>query len=407
MSHGKDPGWLQTIEDHARVTFIKIQGIIFVQCAVIALLAAFFLPFRVQADGGAPNLAYVAGTGHGVSVIDVRGQKVTDTFTITGDPQAILLSSDGRLLYATQPAQGRVSVIAAKTKQAVCSATLPGQPALLALDPGSNTLYVGGKGANSVTALDPMTCAVRHIFNLDGEVYGLAVAVVGNTLAGVNGNQLWVASTNALDAFDTGGRQLARVPLPAGPRYLCIPPGTTVYATMRQGTVEAVDLNTRRVLPPLLMGSTYGPMDYDATTGEVYVPDLQQHRVDVLAPVNAASATVPHEPRRTFSFNSEPQSIAITNDGQLGFVALVGGDVAMLDIPGRQTVTTIHTGGNPHFIITGTYPSWISLTPQQTSLRDIVATYSHYVGAAIVLIAAAILIYIGKRRQKQALTPPL
>jgi len=39
-------------------------------------LAGIFFPLQVHADGGAPNLAYVAGTPQGVSVIDVAQQKV-------------------------------------------------------------------------------------------------------------------------------------------------------------------------------------------------------------------------------------------------------------------------------------------------------------------------------------------
>ncbi len=58
------------------------------------------------------------------------------------------------------------------------------------------------------------------------------------------------------------------------PQYVCIPPGTIVYVTTHRGTVEAVDLNTRQVLLRLLSGGMFGPMDYDASTGEVYVPTL-------------------------------------------------------------------------------------------------------------------------------------
>jgi len=88
--------------------------------ALALLLFLFNEVQHVSADGGAPNLAYVAGTAHEVSVIDIGQQKVTGSIAVNGDPQMILLSLDGRYLYVTQPALGRVSVISARSGKTVC-----------------------------------------------------------------------------------------------------------------------------------------------------------------------------------------------------------------------------------------------------------------------------------------------
>ncbi len=121
--------------------------------------------------------------------------KVTKLISVAGDPHTILLSLDGRFLYVTQPGLGQVTVILAETGQPVCIARLPGKPAFLALDQYSNILYVAGSGAARVTALDPTTCAVQHVFQVESPVYGLAVAVVA-TGSSVN-HQLWVAGMDA------------------------------------------------------------------------------------------------------------------------------------------------------------------------------------------------------------------
>ena len=63
-------------------------------------------------------------------------------------------------------------------------------------------------------------------------------------------------------------------------------------------------------------------MDYDATTGQVYVPDIQHHLLDVLMPVIPNVTSPQHQPRRVIHLSGSPQSIAITSDGQLGFVAM-------------------------------------------------------------------------------------
>src|SRR5260370_927424 len=97
-------------------------------------------------------------------------------------------------------------------------------------------------------------------------------------------------------------------------------------------------------------------MDYDGNTGEVYVPDWQHNQLDVLTPVTAGTTLTTQEPARILHLSSSPQSVAITSDGQFGFVALSNGQVLMLDIPARIIVTSIAVGGTPRFIITGLYP---------------------------------------------------
>ena len=319
------------------------------------------------ADGGAPQLAYVAGGGLGVSVIDIAKRRVTGTMALAGDPRTVLLSLDGNILYVTEPALGRVVAIMAKTGKTLCAASLPGQPSLLALSLDATVLYVAGQGDSRVRALNSATCAIEHIFETREPVYGLAVAASRAPNATPSTpNQLWITGRTSLTVFEVNGHLLGSIPIAGGPQNICIPGGFTAYVTTRQGTVVAVDLATRTVLRVLLQGGQFGPMDYDANTGEVYVPDREHNLLDVLSPVTTNTPAHGQEPARIISLNSSPQSVAITNDGQLGFVALANGQVLMLDIPGRSVITSISVGGNPHFIITGLYPSSNSTAPSQS-----------------------------------------
>src|SRR5205085_3146726 len=134
--------------------------------------------------------------------------------------------------------------------------------------------------------------------------------------------QLVVATTTTLSVFDNSGMSLMNIPLPAEPQYLSFPPGSTVYLTTRQGTVLAVDLSTHRVTPPLLTGGMFGPMDFDDSTNEIYVPDLQHQQIDVLTPVPSGANTRPREPEHVIHMEGTPEAVAITSGGQLGFVAL-------------------------------------------------------------------------------------
>ncbi len=373
---------------------------------ILSLLILYFAPYT-HADGGAPNLAYVSGTSSGVSVIDVGQAKITKTITVAGDPHTILLSQDGGFLYVSQPALGQVSVLRAETGQVFCNAHLAGEPSLLAIDPNTNTLYAAGSGAAQVSALDPTNCKVLHTFGVNGPVYGLAVALTaGSSLNGNTSNQLWIASTDGLTIFDDRTEQtLGDVPIPGGPQYLSIPPGETVYLTTHQGSVDAIGLKTREVRQ-ILRGGIFGSMDYDAITGEVYVPDEQHDVLDVLSPV---VTTIPKEPNRVIHTENPPEAVAITSDGLLGFIALRGGSVAMLDLLGRHLVYTVNVGGTPHFIITGLYPplafdtatpTGSSISPRQSSTPEVFWIIVFCASLVMVVVLASLLVLQFRQYQR-------
>ncbi len=350
---------------------------------ILALLSMFSILATpvAHADGGAPNLAYVAGTGSGVSVIDVAQQKVTRTISTSDKADTILLSNDARFLYVTEPTQNRVAVLGAKDGNTICNANVPGKPTLLALDLSANnyTLFAAGNGASTVSAIDPTNCSIKHTYSVNGSVYGLAVAQVGSGLNGSNGSQLWVADSTSLTYFDDAKQQkLGSLTIPGGPGFVSIPTGgETVYATTRNGSVIAVDLSDHHIVS-LVKGGTYGAMDYDSTTGEVYVPDSSKNQLVVLTPINPGSP-IPHEPSHVVKLDGAPQSIAITSDGQLGFAALANGSIVMVDVPGRQTLQTIRVGGDPTFVITGVYPPALGTTPQQASVFTVILNAAAYI----------------------------
>jgi DNA-binding beta-propeller fold protein YncE len=133
-------------------------------------------------------------------------------------------------------------------------------------------------------------------------------------------------------------------------------------------------------------------MDYDAVTGEIYVPDEQNQQLEVLTPWTPGADSAPHEPNRIVHLSSTPQAVAITSDGQLGFVALSGGKVAMLDVPGRQITNTIVVGGTPHFIITGLYPPLLGTTPQEASTWSIIINIAAVMVILILIVGSFLLI---------------
>ncbi|MGZ6279528.1 MAG: YncE family protein [Ktedonobacteraceae bacterium] len=352
-------------------------------------------------------MAYVSGTSSGVSAIDVGQAKITKTIAISGEPQTILLSQDGGLLYVSQPVLGKVSIVRASTGLILCTARLPGQPSLLAIDPDLNILYAAGSGSPKVTALDPTNCKILNTFTVSSPVYGLAVALsAGSNLNGGVSNQLWIASTDSLTIFDDQIHQiLGTVPFPDGPQYLSIPPGETVYVTTRQGNVDAVSLQTRQVRR-ILNGGIFGPMDYDALTGEVYVPDALHKVLNVLSPVDMSVSAIPLEPERVIHTQGIPEAVAITSDGLLGFIALREGKVAMWDLIAHRLVYTVNVGGTPRFVITGLYPPPVLTIPtpeshpiasQQTTIPQ--SVWVVVFSASLITIIFVVLILVWQLRR--------
>jgi DNA-binding beta-propeller fold protein YncE len=377
------------------VLFARNYSYRFCSLCLLLLFLGLFAP-SAYADGGAPQLAYVAGTTQGISIIDIARRHVTGTIAVAGNPGTVLLSLDGHALYLAQPALGQVAVISAKTGKNLCTASLPGQPSLLALSLDATVLYAAGQGDTKVRALDPVTCAVQRTFDTHEPVYGLAVTASTATDATPSTpNQLWITGTTSLTIFEVDGSLLGSGPITGGPQAICIPGGFSAYVTTRQGTVVAVDLSSRQVVRTLLSGGQFGPMDYDAITGEVYVPDRQHNQLDVLTPVIADTAVAPQEPARIIHLSGSPQSVAITSDGQLAFVALSSGQVLMLDVPSRSIVTSIGVGGTPHFIITGLYPPANSpaVPPQETTTSPTPAMpIDRYLFIALLVIAGILLL---------------
>ena len=373
-------------------------------CALCLTLCSVFLLISraptAHADGGAPNLAYIAGGGNGVSVIDIAQQKVIQNITLGGDPAMLYLTLDGRYLYVAQPGLNKVSMLNTSTEAVVCSVTVPGQPSLMAFDPGVSMLYVAGNGASQITALAGNTCTIKKTIVTKGPVYGLGTAEVGQGPNGGTGNQLWFTTSTGLHVY-TQPDKIQDIAVPGNPQYISIPPGATVYVTTRQGTLVGISLQTLQVTSPLLTGGDFGPMDFDAFTGEVYVPDRKQNVIDVLTPIYYGSS-IPREPSHVINVGVSPQSVAITADGNLGFFALTGGNVAMYDIPGKQLSNTFFVGGTPRFIITGLYPPIVRNSAQNNAngapIPAAILTLLA-LGALLVLVIIAGTIFLARRKK--------
>ena len=129
--------------------------ICYLWATLLPVYMLLLIPLPVAADGGAPDLAYIAGAGAGVSVLDLIQQRISRTLTVPGDPRTLVLSADGNTLYLTQPTLGRVTALDTATGRTLCTAQVPGQPTTLVL------ALVSRDGSRLITASAHGICRER------------------------------------------------------------------------------------------------------------------------------------------------------------------------------------------------------------------------------------------------------
>ena len=357
---------------------------------ILLLIIIGWLSSAVPAygDGGAPNLAYVAGAQGGVAVIDIAQQKVVRTLQQVPRASMIQLKSDGSSLYVIQSTENHVQILDPATDKLRCTADLPVHPTLISLSRQEDALFVAGANDAHIYSIDPVTCKRLHTISTPGPVTGLTTSLAGGAFPEHTGlYQICAATSGQITIFDSDGKTLDSIKLSATPQFLSAPPGFLLYATTRQGTVITIDLAKQQPIKTLLANGSFGPMDYDETTGEIYVPDQAHHQVAVLLPGNSNAHQVPV---RSITLNSIPTHVAITSDGQLGFIALQDGHVAMLDVPAHKIMATIYVGGSPDFIITGLYPP----RPDSESKPSTLITTTAITLREVILLIFAIIFFL-------------
>ncbi len=368
-----------------------------------------------KADGGAPNLAYVAGGGSGAGdlvVIDIAKRSVTGRVAVGGAPAGVVLSADGRFAYVAQSEKGALAIVDVRDLHVAATIPVGAAPQALVLDQTQtpNLVYVSNSGGDTVSVVNPDARHVLTTFQVGQHPGGMALAINGTGIVpqDINDAELYVANTgsDSVTVISTEHRRvLATIAVPGGPVGVVIPQsGGVAYVSLRSGAVAIVSLAKHTLLGTLLpapSGATTPPgtMDYDAVTGQVYVPEGATGNVAVLAPASAGSGDsapiLPTEPARTLTIGGGPSAVAITFEGTYGFVTQRDtGNVTLFDVGTHKPLAVIAVGGAPRAVVTGAYPPL--LNRQAANVAAYVVT-----GLLIVVLAVAVFFVArGTRRNK-------
>jgi YVTN family beta-propeller protein len=403
----------------SRSDFIALwhTGLLLRSIILICLSVLFWRLPDVRADGGAPNLAYVAGTGAGagdLAIIDISQRRLVGSIRVGRHPAGIVLSTDGRFAYVAEAAANALAIVDANARKVTATIAVGPGPTSVALDLAQtpNLLYVADSGGRSVSVVDPTAQQVRATIPVGLHPAGIAVALPGTGIAEAEPDdaEVYVANSGSdtVSVISTKQRQvITTIAAPGGPLGITIPQtGGVAYVSTRAGTVLALSLATHQLAGVVLRTSSrpLGTMDYDAVTGQVYVPDPSANAVDVLAPVAVTTtgslAALPTEPSRVLHIAGTPIAVAITFEGSYGFVAQrTSGAVTLLDAATHQIQATISVGGAPQAIVTGPYPPNVS--GQAAFLFNVLF------GVAIVVIMILALIAATQRPRTTQRTAPM
>lgn len=343
-------------------------------CAVAAVLVVSLaggpLARGARADGGAPVVAYVVGagpTGSDLAIIDIARRRVVARVPLGGDPRGLAFTTDSTLAYIAETSANRVAVVDVAHLGLVATIPVGAGPVALAADTTGLTydLFVADSGGSTVSVVDVNARRVVGTIPVGLHPSAVALAGLGSGIANPDNPEIYVANADS-DSVSVISVQtlavIATIPVPGGPASVAVPAqGGVAYVGTRSGAVVAVGLAAHRVLGVLtrLRGTAAGWMDYDAVTGDVYIPDRAGGVVDVLRPVAAsegAAPSLPAEPARVLPVGGGPDAVAITSDGAYGFVAeSVAGGVAMLDVGSHRTLAVIPVGGTPRAVVTGAF----------------------------------------------------
>jgi YVTN family beta-propeller protein len=294
-------------------------------------------------------------------------------------------------------------------------ATIPVGPhpgAIIIVPTASVTeLFVALDGGNAVAVIDADARRVLRTIQVGTQPVSLSLAGTNSGIADPNDPEVYVAcaGSRSVAVIETAQNQVvAHLQLSASPTAVVVPAtGGAAYVTSVAGTIEAISVANHSYLGVVYQrsGARFGTMDYDAITGQIYVPDAASGDVDVLAPISVSgeggAIAFPHEPARVVRASGAPSAVAITFDGSYGFVARrEAGSVVMLDPASHQELATIAVGGAPAALVTGPYPPAVSGATAFLIDVAVIALLIAFMGFAVVSAARS------ARRRKTGQSPP-
>ncbi len=338
--------------------------------AAAALLAATLLSSGVAAApaGGAPERLYVSDeTGGDVVIVDPQRGSVVARIAVGKRPRGIQLSSDHQKLYVAlsgSPIAGPnvdesklpppdrrydgIGVVDLKLQKLVNTYPSGADPEAFALSHDGKVLYVSNEDVGKLSAVDLTRGTVRATVAVGSEPEGVAVShddrIVYVTCE--TSNSLYVIDAHTMHV-------LAQIPTEKRPRGIFLGrqshrgyatdefgAALTVFSTDDYQVVQTIALGDPKVVRPMGIASTDGRR-LDVTTG----------RFGALLEVDPGTGRVL---RTIEDVGKRPWGVALSRDGEKAYTANgPSGDVSVIDLQSGRVETRIAVGGSPWGVVAG------------------------------------------------------
>lgn len=270
-----------------------------------------------------------AGT---VAVLDLSEDRVLCTATIGGKPAAVAVDRQKRLAYAVSVESKVVfSITSDCTTRTVL--TLEGGPFAIAVNPVSGLLYVGDWYGARLFEIDPAAAKITRSFSVGNSPGGIAVTPDGMSIISADRDD------NRITLLDAGtGQSRATVAVGTHPFGVTIHEVQAFVANVESDSVSVVDLATASVIATIPVGKRPYAVAFAASKG--FVTDQYDDTVSVF---DAETFTR----LATLEVGFYPEGIAATTDGRVLVANWSSNTVTVIDSNTLSVVNEIEVPDGP------------------------------------------------------------
>ena len=323
----------------------------------IPLAALAFVVFTLRltaASGGAVRIIQTNSAGDSVHIIDAATNKVIAEIPGIERAHGAAASPDGNWIWISNEADNTVDVISSKTMTVTKKIALSGHPNNLAITPDGRKLYVAiAQAPGAVDVLDAAKQARVKTISVHGGVHNTYVTPDGKyAVAGMIG-------ARNITVIDT------KTDMPVWAHYFDL--GVRPIAFDRNP-----DGSTRRAYAQLTDFNGFAVLDFETRkeVARIAYPERPKEKLTEGYGGNTAHGIAVTPDNKTLVTNSSinsvvyvysipdlkllgeaevghsPNWITLTPDGKYAYISLAGANsVAVLDIKAVKVVTEIKTGG--------------------------------------------------------------
>jgi YVTN family beta-propeller protein len=304
-------------------------------------------PLSLAAQGttavNAPKAYVGLFKDNAVAVLDTSTNKVTKTIAIPSGPHGLVVTPDGRWVYASSDGASTVSVIDTRTDQVSTSIEVGPTPHGLAITPDGSRVLVAGFGTDQVEAIDTSTNQV---------VWQVAVPQPHNIAITPDGTTAYAGSqqkgAEALAIIDLGtATQTGRLPLDHAPRALNVSSdgADIAYTLAGVDALQIADLTAQQLEAQIPTGaSPHHPLfTPDGKLG--LVVSQGPGTLDLFDPATYMAGG-------SIKVGTMPHWIGLTSDSRWAYVTNESSnDVSVVDLAEQKVTATVPVGSAPRKIV--------------------------------------------------------